>query len=69
MRLTGSVDDWKALRARAEKLGSLMTDEVARWWLPCLLPVLDQFVAAYEGRVDPAFWQSMVKIRQHGAVS
>ena len=31
-----------------------------------LVPVLDQFVAAYRGQIDHRFWQSMCKNVQHG---
>lgn len=30
-------------------------------WMEVLLPVLDEFVAAYQGKVNYEFWQSMVK--------
>ena len=38
-------------------------------WLGVLLPVLDQFVAGFEGNVDHGFWQSMVKLRNTGGGS
>lgn len=65
--LLGSKADWKELRVRAEALGSKMTKEFSGMWLPKLLPVLDQFVAAYQGDVHHGFWQSMVKMRHKTA--
>jgi hypothetical protein len=55
--LLGSVEDWLAVRRRAEVLAEYgLTD-----WMKSLLPVLDQFAAAARGRVDPAFWRSIYK--------
>lgn len=57
IQLTGTVADWKAIRTKAEQLRQFDLD----WWLKELLPVLDQFVAAAEGRGawNTAFWRSM----------
>lgn len=65
--LLGSEADWTELRVRAEALGSKMTKEFRDMWLPKLIPVLDQFVAAYQGDVHHGFWQSMVKMRHKTA--
>ncbi|KAL7574173.1 hypothetical protein ACA910_014851 [Epithemia clementina (nom. ined.)] len=64
--LLGEEQDWVALRARAEHLGSLMTPEFKDLWMPFLLPVLDEFVESYKGNVNHGFWQSMVKFRDTG---
>lgn len=61
--LLGTEGDWVGLRTRAEALSSRMTPAFRKQWLPKLLPVLDQFVAAYRGDVHHGFWQSMVKMR------
>lgn len=55
--LTGTPDDWRAIRRRAEVFAELDLAE----WVRALLPVLDQFVAAASGHVDRAFWQSIYK--------
>ena len=55
--LTGTVDDWKGIRVRAENLAEFDLD----WWITPLLPVLDQFVKAAEGKADIKFWDSMYK--------
>jgi hypothetical protein len=68
--LRGTRADWASLRSRAESLAGKMTPDFAdKWVRPCLLPILDQFVAAYDGDVDHGFWQSMVKLRHTGGGS
>jgi len=67
--LRGDRDDWVAIRQRAEQLGSLMMPDFASKWLGVLLPVLDEFIAAYDGQVNYGFWQSMVKLRHTGGGS
>jgi len=62
--LEGTLDDWRALRAKAEALvRAKCTSELACRWLPALLPVLDRLVAQFAdpSTVDVAFWQSMCK--------
>ncbi|CAB9526290.1 unknown protein [Seminavis robusta] len=67
--LLGTDDDWVELRARAEHLGRLMTKEFSEYWMPVLLPLLDEFVESYKGNVNHGFWQSMVKLRDTGGGS
>ena len=55
--LTGTIDDWKSIRRRTRMLAEYNLG----WWTAVLLPVLDEFVAAAEGRPDVAFWQSFFK--------
>lgn len=64
--LMGKQEDWENLRCRTEALGKLMLPEFADYWMPLLLPVLDEFVESYKGRVNAGFWQSMVKLRNNG---
>ena len=49
------MEDWRLVREKAERLWK----HGLGWWLEVLLPVLDQFVAAADNRVDPAFWNSL----------
>ncbi len=56
--LHGTPDDWRDLRARA---GGLADFDLG-FWLDDLLPILDAFVEASEGRVDEPFWRAMVKV-------
>lgn len=67
--MTGTRDDWLSIRKRAEQLGDLMTEPFSQKWMPALLPVLDEFVASYDGKVNHSFWQTMVKLRNNGMVS
>ena len=55
--LLGTVDDWRAIRRRAEVFAEL--DLMP--WVAALLPVLDHFVSAARGAADTNFWQSMYK--------
>lgn len=55
--LLGTVQDWKDVRARTQALGEYGLD----WWTKHLLPVLDQFVDASEGKVDRSFWTSIYR--------
>lgn len=55
--LTGMPADWRSIRDRAEVFAEYGLD----WWLGKLLPILDAFVDAAEGRIDTAHWCSMYK--------
>ena len=59
VRLEGSVDDWLALRRRAEHLAVFDLG----WWLEHLLPTLDQFVRAARGEPDVGWWQQLYKFK------
>lgn len=63
MTLEGTVEDWQQLRAKAEGLIDYDLD----WWIPHLLPVLDQFIAASQGTPDKAFWCDFYKRRSPGS--
>ena len=56
--LEGTAEDWQQLRDKAAKLSQFDLE----WWIPHLLVVLDQIVAARLGKVDKAFWSSIYKI-------
>lgn len=58
IHLEGTSEDWRALRERACYLSEFGLES----WVCALLPVLDRFVDAVEGRpADPAFWRSYFK--------
>lgn len=57
--LRGTVSDWEAIRRRVQDWSRF---DLA-WWVQCLLPVLDQFVAAAAGHPDRQFWTSIYKYR------
>lgn len=55
--LLGSLEDWRAIRRRAEVFAEFDLAD----WVRVLLPVLDQFVEAASGNADRTFWQSIYK--------
>ena len=63
--LEGTVADWRKLREKAESLGKYDLD----WWMPHLLPVVDQFVAASEGNPSREFWCNFYKWERDGSGS
>ena len=52
--LTGTVQDWARIRDRAAKFSAYGLE----WWVEQLLPVLDQFVLAADGKPDLTWWKS-----------
>jgi hypothetical protein len=65
LTLKGTLEDWKSVRDRAAMLAAY--GDVMAKWVDVLLPVLDEFVAAYEGRVNEAFWQKMITYKRLGS--
>lgn len=57
--LRGTPADWRELRTRAARLRAFGLD----WWCDELEPLLEQFVAAAEGRPDRTFWESMCNLQ------
>jgi hypothetical protein len=55
--LEGTPDDWRSIINRAERLKTFDLD----WWLDHLLPILQEFANAAEGRINRAFWESIYK--------
>jgi len=55
--LLGTVQDWKDVVARAQALAEFDLS----WWVNDLVPTLDEFVRAAEGRANAKFWQSLYK--------
>lgn len=60
MTLLGEARDWIQLRQRA----AVLTEFDLGWWMEALLPALDHFVDAAEGRADAEVWRSFVKWRE-----
>ena len=56
IELAGTPDDWKLLRSKAQTFSEYGLD----WWLKYLIPVLDEFVDASEGKVNLTFWRACV---------
>ncbi len=51
--LTGTVDDWRRIRARIDAIAGFGLEV----WCRSLAPIADQFVRAASGDVDVAFWR------------
>ncbi|MFI0451393.1 DUF4419 domain-containing protein [Actinomadura sp. 6N118] len=51
--LTGTVEDWRKIRARVDTIATFGLDA----WCRSLIPITDQFVRAAGGDVDTAFWR------------
>jgi hypothetical protein len=70
IELQGTVDDWISLKEKVKQLIEL--DPLFLKWGECLIPVIDRFVDAFNGKVDTLFWDSMIKrnsSRGSGSVS
>lgn len=52
--LEGTPDDWKWIRENTAFLNQFGLED----WVNAMNPVLDQFVKASEGAIDPVFWKS-----------
>ncbi len=57
IRLDGVPDDWVKLRQKAVQLARYDLG----WWTYHLLPILDQFVDASNGKINHTFWSSLYK--------
>jgi len=60
--LDGTKNDWMRLKAKATKLlNEKVTKKFGEEWKKSLLPLLDRFICAFDGKIDCLFWNSMVK--------
>jgi Domain of unknown function (DUF4419) len=57
--IEGTVEDWKAIEERAQKLENYELG----WWIQDLKPILAEFTKAAQRKANPDFWDNMVKIR------
>jgi hypothetical protein len=55
--ITGTLNDWQRIRDRVEMLGTFDLG----WWIARLRPILDAFLATFEGHPNPEFWQAIYK--------
>ncbi len=62
--LTGTVQDWQSVLDRTNRLVGLGAGS----WASDLIPILEQFVLAADGRPDQAFWQDIVMINHPGSL-
>jgi hypothetical protein len=58
--LEGTPEDWQAVADKTEQFHALDLE----WWIAPLRALLQQFVAASQGAVDRAFWQSFYKYHE-----
>ena len=58
--LTGTKKDWVAMK---QKLTALLQNKVdkkfGKSWADAVMPVLDRFIDAFDGKIDCLFWNSM----------
>ena len=69
IRLEGTRDDWVALRGRTQKLAQWMMPGHTHgelWIQDIIVPILNEFIDAYDGKINYCFWQTMVKFRRTG---
>ena len=58
VKMTGTLDDWEVLGKRLEGLNQYGCAE----WVSALKPIIDKFIAAYNGEVDVDFWDMCIKM-------
>jgi hypothetical protein len=56
--LLGTPQDWQSIRTRA----AVLAEYDLGWWIDVLLPILDEFVGASNGRANRKFWQTIYKL-------
>ena len=63
----GTLDDWLLLREKAKQLqGLTMHKDEFSTYVKGLLPVLDQFINTYQGKVDNKFWDKIFNVEHVG---
>ena len=58
----GILKDWKRLRSKTAKLKNFTQPnrDSFRSYIDGLLPILDQFIQTYQGKVDKEFWNKVM---------
>ena len=64
--LDGTLEDWKQLYKKAEGLYNFGVKELNDW-ADLLLPVLNEFINAYQGNVKEDFWQRIATSEPRGS--
>eukprot|EP01083_Nonionella_stella_P059837 156574_1 len=60
--LGGKKEDWVKLKRKASKLLSEKTvHDFGKKWSSALLPLIDRFICAYDGKIDCVFWNAMIR--------
>lgn len=63
----GTLKDWKLLKSKILQLETYAINDAWRKYINGLNPIINQFVEAYQGRVDQTFWDKIMNIR-HGSL-
>lgn len=64
--LEGCLNDWQMLYNKARELYKFNVPELNAW-ADLLLPVLNEFIKAYQGEVDVDFWQRICTSKRRGS--
>ncbi|CAF1194374.1 unnamed protein product [Rotaria sordida] len=64
----GTLDDWNILRKKAIELKKFTMSDRNNFesYINALLPVIDQFIQTYQGKVDNEFWNKIMDIEHVG---
>jgi hypothetical protein len=63
----GTIEDWLLLRQKTEQLQAFTTTGDAFYtYVQGILPILDQFIATYQGKVDNQFWDQIFDVSHVG---
>lgn len=60
--LEGTLEDWEKLRSKVVRLKDHKIG--LDWWLNALIPIITQFIDAYNGKVDEEFWSHVMTIKE-----
>ena len=63
--LEGTTEDWLKIEAKAKELAQYDL----KWWIDDLIPILEEFTKAANGKADKEFWQSIYKRKKQGSGS
>lgn len=59
VKLLGTVDDWKLLRTKVERLIHYDVQGHMTWWRDQLLPIMDEFILSVQGKPNLDFWDKI----------
>lgn len=64
--LEGTLEDWQQLYNKTQGLYKFGVKELSDW-ADLLLPVLNEFISAYQGKVNEDFWERAVTSERRGS--
>lgn len=68
IELLGQLSDWLNLRERVQKLETYETSQGhMKDWVKLLLPIIDEFICSYQGKVNLGFWDTICDYRGGGS--